>query len=162
MNGLRGSVVQVNVSPGGMPKRPVPEIYVTPHGVQGDRQAHTNVHGGPEKAVLIVASETVDEMSARGYPLFYGALGENITTRGLDRRAVRIGQRLRAGEAVLEITKLRGPCSQLDIYGADLKEAIKASEPSEAAYGLSGFYARVLQPGWVRPEDVIWVVDQAV
>ena len=53
-------------------------------------QNHPQIHGGPRKAVLIVASEVVDELTARGYPLFYGALGENLTTSGLSIRDIRV------------------------------------------------------------------------
>ena len=80
--------------------------------------AHPGIHGGPRKAILLVAAEVIDELTARGYPLFYGALGENLTTRGIDLRRLRIGDRLRAGGALLEITQPRGPCSALDVYGA--------------------------------------------
>ena len=102
----------------------------------------------------------MDDLKARGYPVFYGALGENLTTRGLDRRHLRIGDQLRAGGALLEITKVRGPCASLDIYGESLKqeiydEQVKAGDPTSPRWGMSGFYARVLQPGAVRPDDII-------
>src|SRR5207245_4887518 len=100
---------------------PVPEGFLTPLGIEGDRCGHPEIHGGPRQAVLLLASETVDELIARGFPLFYGALGENLTTRGLDRRRLRIGQQIRAGGARIEITKVRGPCPALDIYGPTLQ-----------------------------------------
>ena len=86
--------------------------------------AHPEIHGGLRQAVLLIAAETIDELKARGYPVFYGALGENLTTRGLDRRQLRIGHQLRAGAAVLEITKVRGPCAALDVYGPAIKQEI--------------------------------------
>jgi hypothetical protein len=87
-----------------------------------------------------------------------GALGENLTTRGLDRRFFRIGQQFRAGSAMLEITSPRGPCVTLDVYGASLKREIKAEDASSPVWGLSGFYARVLSPGFVRADDIITLV----
>src|SRR5205085_186234 len=101
---MLGTIVQVNISPGGLPKRGIPEGFVTPLGIEGDLHAHPAIHGGPSKAVLIIASEVVDDLVARGYPLFYGAMGENLTTRGIDVRDLRIGDQLRAGGALLEIT----------------------------------------------------------
>jgi len=59
---------------------------------------------------------------------------------------------------MLEITQPRGPCATLDIYGPALKRVIKTKDPSSPVWGLSGFYARVLSPGIVRPEDIIDVV----
>jgi len=157
---VRGSVIQINVSLGGLPKRPIAAGVITPLGLAGDACAHPQIHGGPLQAVLIIASETIDELKARGYPVFYGALGENLTTRRLDRRELRIGQQLRAGGARLEITKIRVPCSALDVYGPSIKEEIydqqvKAGDPASPRWGMSGFYARVLQPGQVHPNDII-------
>lgn len=136
---------------------------LTPLGLAGDACAHPEIHGGPKQAVLMIASEVIDELKSLGYPVFYGALGENLTTRGLDRRQLRIGQQLRAGGAIIEITKVRGPCASLDIYGPAIKQEIydtqvNAGDPTSPRWGMSGFYARVLQPGHVRPDDIIVIV----
>jgi MOSC domain-containing protein YiiM len=160
---VTGTIVQINVSPGGLPKRAIAEGYLTPEGVEGDSWAHPRFHGGPEKAVLLLTADTIDELAARGYPVFYGALGENLTTRGLDRRHLRIGQQLRAGSALIELTRIRVPCATLDVYGPGLKKEIydsqvKAGDPESPRWGMSGFYARVLQPGYVRPDDIIALV----
>ena len=159
---LEGTIVQVNISLGGVPKRPIPAAAITPLGLAGDVFAHPEIHGGARQAVLIITAESIEELKARGYPVFPGALGENLTTRGLDRRQLRIGQQLRAGSAWLEITKVRGPCSALDVYGPSIKQeiydaSIKAGDTDSPRWGLSGFYARVLRPGEVRPEDIISV-----
>lgn len=155
---MTGTIVQINISRGSVPKLPIPEGSLGPLGLEGDSHAHPQIHGGPDKAVLLITLEGITELIERGYPLYPGALGENLTTRGLDRRLFRIGQQLRAGSAMLEITRQRGPCATLDIYGAALKHEIKADDPSSPAWGLSGFYARVLHPGLVRPDDIITVV----
>jgi len=155
-------IVQINVSPGGVPKRPIPHGVITPLGIEGDLCAHPNIHGGPRQAVLLIASETVDELISRGYPLFYGALGENLTTRGLDSRQLRVGQILRAGGARLELTKVRVPCDSLDVYGPTIKREIydkrvKAGDVASPRWGMSGFYASVIEPGPVRVNDIITV-----
>jgi MOSC domain-containing protein YiiM len=159
---LEGVIVQINVSWGGLPKRAITAGTITPLGLAGDACAHPDIHGGPNQAVLIIAAEAVEELQQRGYPVFYGAMGENLTTRGLDRRQLRAGQVLRAGGARLEITKVRGPCAQLNVYGRGIQQEIydagvKAGDPNSPRWGLSGFYARVLQPGPVRANDVICV-----
>ncbi len=160
---MEGTIIQINTSPGGLPKRPVPEGQITPLGLAGDLHAHPHVHGGPRKAILIIAAEVVDSLIARGYPLFYGALGENLTTRGLTIGDIRIGDQIRAGGAVLEITQPRGPCIQLDIYGEGLQDEIydarvKARDHTSPRWGMSGFYASVLSPGPVATGDIIAVV----
>jgi MOSC domain-containing protein YiiM len=153
---LSGTVLQVNVSPGGLPKRPVPEARLTPLGLEGDRHAHPDIHGGERKAVLLIPSEVTDDLIARGFPLFYGALGENLTTRGLDVRALRPAMRFQCGEALIELTVLRKPCLNLDVYGPELKRVIAGDPP------LGGFYASVVRPGLVRVDDIIAVESIAV
>jgi MOSC domain-containing protein YiiM len=158
-----GTIVQVSISKGGLPKRAIAEGFITPLGIEGDVQAHPQFHGGPKQAILIIASEMVEELIARGYPLFYGAMGENLTTQGLTFRDIRMGDQIQAGGALLEVTKPRGPCTQLDVYGETLKSEVydrkaKERDPSSPRWGMSGFYASVVEPGPVRAGDVIQVV----
>lgn len=162
---MSACVVQISVSSGGVPKRPVAEGIVTALGLAGDAHAHPDIHGGPRKALLLITWEGLEELKAAGYPLYAGALGENITTRGLDRRSVRIGQRYRIGEVLIEITKVRAPCDALNPYGVGIQKAVydaavKANDPSSPRWGLSGFYAAVLQPGFIRPGDAITLVSE--
>ena len=162
---MHGSIVQVNISSGGLPKRAISEGWVTPLGIEGDRHAHPNIHGGPRKAILLIASEVVDALTERGYRLFYGAMGENFTTQGIEIRDLRLGDQLRVGGAVLEITQPRGPCSALDIYGTSLKlevydQKVKQRDHSSPRWGMSGFYARVIEPGSVREGDAITLLSK--
>lgn len=164
---MTGSILQINISPGGVPKRAVLEAEVTPYGIRGDSWAHPQIHGGLNQALLLITNEGTEELIGQGYPLFAGALGENLTTLGLDRRQMRIGQRYRAGEILLEITKMRAPCTQLDVYGPSIKQVIydaqvKDGDASTPRWGLAGFYARVLRGGFIRPKDIIELVDQVV
>ena len=157
---MTGAVVQVSISAGGVPNRAIEEGNVTKKGITGDRWRHPAFHGTPRRAILLITSEGVDELSALGYPVYYGALGENITTRGLDRRLLRIGQRFRAGEAVIELTEVRLPCGTLSGYGAGIQAAMydaraQAGDAASPVWGMSGFYASVAEPGIVRPRDTI-------
>lgn len=164
---MRGSIVQISISPGGIPKRPVAEAELTIQGIRGDVCAHPQIHGGPDKAVLLITSEGLDELIAQGYALYGGALGENLTTIGLDRRQMRLGQRYRAGDVVLEISKMRAPCATLNVYGPSIQQAIydaqvKSGDPTSPRWGLAGFYARVVRSGVIRPKDIIELIDQVV
>lgn len=154
-------ILHLNVSPGGIPKRAVTEALLTPTGLAGDAHEHPQIHGGPDKAILLITSEGLEELRALGYDVYPGALGENFTTSGLDRRQIRIGNRYQAGRVVIEITRLRTPCSTLDVFNAPglppIQDAIDPEEPSR--WGLSGFYARVVNDGLVRAGDRITLLD---
>jgi MOSC domain-containing protein YiiM len=159
-----GFIVQINLSRGGVPKRAVAEAHIATHGLVGDSWDHPNIHGGLKQAVLLITAEGIDELIAQGFQLYPGALGENLTTGGLDRRAVRIGQRYRAGNAILEITKIRSPCATLNVYGAGLQTAMydvqtQARDSSSPRWGLSGFYASVVLPGLVCAGDAVALLE---
>jgi MOSC domain-containing protein YiiM len=161
---MDGVIVQVSISAGGLPKTAIDGGMLTEMGVEGDRHTHQEFHGGPKKAILLVSAEVLEEMKARGYALFPGALGENLTTRGIDVRKLRTGSRLRAGQALLEISSPRTPCSALDIFGAGLKRelcdaGVQPLGPDSPYWGMGGLYACVVEPGAVRPGDIIAVVS---
>jgi len=156
---VTGTVVQVAASQGGVPKTALSSAAVTASGIVGDAWRHP-FHGGRRKAILLITLEGIDELNANGFALFPGALGENLTTRGLDRHHMHLGQRFRAGEAAIELTQIRTPCATLDVYGSGIQTAIydarvMAGDRTSPRWGLSGFYASVLQPGLIRPGDTI-------
>lgn len=167
---MDGSIVQVNISRGGVPKRAIAEGDVNALGLAGDAFAHPQIHGGPMQALLLIASETVDALAAQGYPVFYGALGENITTAGLDPKLWRAGQQYRLGPALIELTKTRAPCATLDVYGrgrdgvkiqqAIHDAAVKRGDWSSPFWGMSGFYARVLREGRIYPGDPMVLLSE--
>ena len=163
---MLGTVLQVNVSRGGIPKRPTLLGELTTAGVTGDAWRFP-FHGGMRKAILLVTTEGIDELCSQGFPLFPGALGENLTTRGLDRHALRPGHRLPVGNAVIELTTIRTPCATLDVYGAELRgrifdERVEQGDTQSPRWGLSGVYARVIEGGLIRPGDPVSLAEQDV
>jgi len=158
---MTGSILQVSVSQGGVPKHAIPIGILTQLGIEGDVHAHPEIHGGADRAVLLITAEGIEELAVLGFPLTYGSMGENLTTQGIGRRDWRVGQRWRIGaEVVIEITKRRAPCQQLNVYGAGLQAAIydqqtRDGDPSSPKWGLSGVYASVVTPGLVLPGDAI-------
>ncbi len=165
---MAASIFQINVSLGGVPKYPIPEAVVTPLGLEGDRCAHPNIHGGPHQALLLITKEAIDDLAARGYAISPGSLGENLTTLGLDRKTLRAGQRYRLGqEVIIELTKPRAPCGTLDLYGASLRNEVydarvKAGDASSERWGIGGFYASVVQGGELLPGAPVVLLDQMV
>jgi MOSC domain-containing protein YiiM len=160
-----GAILQISISRGGLPKRAILEAEVGPLGIAGDDYDHPQIHGGSRQAVLLISSEAIEELTALGFPLYPGALGENITTVGLDRAQWRTGQRWRLGHVIVEFTKVRAPCDTLTVYGPGIQKAVydalvNAGDPSSPRWALSGFYASVVQPGTIRPGDPISLLDQ--
>ena len=160
---MTGTVVQVSVSRGRVPKRAIAIAELTEAGIAGDSWRYP-YHGGRQKAILLITIEGIEELIVRGFPLFAGALGENLTTRGIDRHALRRGRRLRAGSAAIELTQIRTPCATLDLYGPGIQAAIydarvQAGDSQSERWGLSGFYASVIEAGTVRAGDPIALLD---
>jgi MOSC domain-containing protein YiiM len=155
-----GRIVQLSTSPGGIPKRPLPSAVLTPRGLEGDDWAHPKYHGGPEQALLLIGMEIIEELRGLGYPVFPGALGENLTTEGLDYRTLAAGQRYRAGQhGEIELTKLREPCRTLDVYNGAGRERLQKLLKVDAR---GGWYARVLRGGTLFPGDPILFESQLV
>ena len=162
---MTGAVLQVSISAGGVPNHAIERGDVTFGGIAGDGWRHPQFHGIPKRAILLIASEGLDEINAMGFPVYPGALGENLTTRGIDPRALRIGQRFRSGSAIIQLTEPRFPCDTISLYGKGIQDAIydvrvMKGDPSSKVWGLSGFYASVTEPGIVRPGDCIELIPQ--
>lgn len=167
---MQGTVVQLSISAGGMPKLPLHEALATPLGLEGDRHAHPKYHGGPRQALLLISAEDVAHLAAQGYPVFPGALGENVTVEGLDFRQLRLAQRLRIGPVTVEITKLRVPCELLDVFNSTTAPgriqdevydaSVKAGDSSSPRWGRGGYYAAVLTPGILRVGDPVVPLEQ--
>lgn len=149
----RARILQVNRSPGGVPKLPLPWAEVTADGVEGDWQRDRRFHGGRFQALCLFSKEILDALASEGYPVGPGSLGENLTTQGLDYAKVRIGDvyRLPSG-CRFQITKPRGPCTTIQTYGDGI---IKRTWGPAVPWGESGFYARVVESGKVRSGDAI-------
>jgi MOSC domain-containing protein YiiM len=129
-------------------------------GLEGDSFAHPQYHGGPKQRVLIICADVMDDLAAAGFPVFYGALGENLTVRGVAASDFRIGQTWRAGDAILELTKIRVPCATLDVYrhadGRNIQpeiydDRVKQGDLTSPLWAHSGIYASVTHPGRVSP-----------
>jgi MOSC domain-containing protein YiiM len=150
---VSGRVVQLNVSSGGVPKKPVPMVHVTAAGLEGDGHRDTEHHGGPERAVCLFALEQIRALQAEGHPVVPGALGENVTIEGIEWARVVPGSRLRLGDAVtLEVTRYASPCINIRpafVHG----EYSRVSEKRHP--GWSRVYAQVVVPGTVRTGDAV-------
>jgi MOSC domain-containing protein YiiM len=149
----RGTVFQVNVSRGGVPKHAIASDFIGPLGLASDAQADRHAHGGPLKAVCLYAVERLADLAAEGHRVFPGALGENITVQGLDWDHVVPGARIRLGdEVLLEVTEYTAPCWKNAQWfsNADFTRIEHRANP-----GWARVYARVLATGYVATGDEV-------
>ena len=137
-------------------------------GVQGDAHLGTKVKHRSRVArdpaqpnlrqVHLIHAELHDELRARGFDVAPGAMGENVTTRGIDLLALPTGARLHLGEsAIIEVSGLRNPCSQLDGLQAGLMAAVLDRDEAGNLVRKAGVMAIVVNGGDVGPGDRILV-----
>ncbi len=148
----RGRVVQVNSSDGGVPKRAVDELAVSPERLSGDRQATRRHHGRPWQRLCLWSAEVIDGLRAEGHPIEPGFAGENLTIAGIDWRDVVPGVQLRIGPVLAEASLYALPCAQNAPWfvGGDFERM-----HHERERGVSRMYATVLESGVVRAGDVV-------
>ncbi|RZI66843.1 MAG: MOSC domain-containing protein [Variovorax sp.] len=137
-------------------------------GVEGDTHAGRTVQHRSRVAryasapnlrqVHLLHAELFDELVDAGFAVFPGDLGENITTRGIDLLALPAGTRLRLGAAaVVELTGLRNPCSQIDRFQKGLMAATLARDADGGLVRKAGVMSIVVAGGEVRAGDAIHV-----
>ena len=153
----KGRVVQINISPGGVPKLPVASARVTANGLEGDGHRDLEHHGGPERALCLFSLEQIRALQVEGHTVTPGAIGENLTLEGLDWERVQPGAMLELGERVrIEITRYTSPCFNIkpSFLGGDFARVSQKLHP-----GWSRVYAKVLQPGTISQGDPVRLLD---
>ena len=137
-------------------------------GVEGDAhlgvtvQHRSRVAANPAqpnlRQVHLIHSELFDELADKGFKVAPGDLGENISTRGIDLLDLPRGSLLRIGEtAVLEVTGLRNPCHQIELFHGGLLAAVLDRGSNGELIRKSGIMTIVRAGGVVQPGDPITV-----
>lgn len=152
-----------------MAKAPVPAIrLVEGRGVEGDAHLgetvkhRSRVRRDPTepnlRQVHLIAGELHDELQARGFAVAPGVMGENVTTRGVDVLALPTGALVRLGaDAIVRVTGLRNPCTQLDGIQDGLRAAVVDRDGAGNLVRRAGIMGVVVAGGEVRPGDPIAV-----
>jgi MOSC domain-containing protein YiiM len=135
-------------------------------GVEGDAHAgetvkhRSRVRRDPTqpnlRQVHLIHAELHDELVAAGFDVAPGRLGENVTTRGVDLLALPAGTRVRLGDsAVVVVTGLRNPCTQLDGIQPGLMAATLSRDEQGELVRKAGVMSVVVETGEVRPGDPV-------
>ncbi|MEJ1160859.1 MOSC domain-containing protein [Prosthecomicrobium sp. N25] len=138
-------------------------------GVEGDAHLGTTVQhlsrlradpGQPNlRQVHLIAAELFDALAEAGYAIAPGALGENVTTRGIDLLDLLRGSRLHLGAtAVVEVTGLRNPCRQIEDFRPGLLARVLDRDAAGRLVRKAGIMGVVVAGGVVRPGDPVGVV----
>ncbi|QCR18636.1 MOSC domain-containing protein [Agrococcus sp. SGAir0287] len=138
---------------------------VAGHGVLGDAHAgptvqhRSRVRRDPTqpnlRQVHLIHRELFDEVDADVAP---GDLGENVTTTGLALLELPRGTRLHLGpDAIVEVTGLRNPCTQIERHAAGLLAQVVGRDDDGHVVRRTGVMGVVVAGGDVRPGDPIVV-----
>lgn len=140
----------------GIEKQRVQEVYLSSQGFEGDDVADKKHHGGPDRAVCLYPAEHYIQWEQElGKTLPIAAFGENLTVTNMLEADVCIGDIYKIGDAVIQITQGRIPCSTIDRYteaNTLLKRLIET--------GYTGFLARVLEEGTICADSTIELVEK--
>jgi MOSC domain-containing protein YiiM len=110
------------------------------------------------RQVHLIHAELFDEVADHDFTVRPGAMGENITTVGVDLLALPAGSVLHIGEtARVEITGLRNPCDQINGLAPGLMKEMVSRAADGTIVRKAGVMSVVLSGGSVRPGDSVRV-----
>lgn len=115
-------------------------VRVTRDGLAGDEISDKVNHGGPDQAVYVYGVPDYEWWSYElGREFAPGTFGENLTISGLESARFSIGDRLRVGSVVLEVTAPRIPCVTLAARMGSPRSSSASGRPSarDSTAGLS-------------------------
>lgn len=129
-------------------------VVVSSLGIVGDEHADTIHHGGIDKAIHIYPYEhylywkrDIGDVSLLDSS---GAFGENFSTLGFTERDIYLGDKIKVGDVLLEISQGRQLCWKLNDHFGVTDMAIRVQDSLR-----TGFYCRVLSGGVVMPKTEI-------
>jgi len=141
-------------------KRPVEgAVDVTIGGLAGDRQADLRVHGGPDMAVYAYPFGHYDQWRSE-FPEHaalwgMGSMGENLSMEGWDEAGVCVGDTVRLGAVLMQVTRPRKPCFKLALRFDDLRLPRRLTQS-----GRCGWYFRVLEGGRIASGALAELVER--
>ena len=127
-------------------------------GFLNDAQADLKVHGGFDKAVHHYPADhyaTWQEEGEIPNGSTPAAFGENISASGIVETDICIGDVLRVGTALVQVSQGRQPCWKLNQHTSNPRMAFRFQQT-----GRTGWYYRVLESGLIQQGDEIRLIDR--
>jgi ferredoxin-NADP reductase/MOSC domain-containing protein YiiM len=120
--------------------------------IRGDAQADLNGHGGEHRAIMVYQLESYRFWTnfLKRDDLAPGVFGENLTVDGLADSDVCIGDQIRIGTGIFEVSQPRVTC-----YKIGLRLDNPQMPSLLVAHKRPGFYLRVIQEGNIGAGDAI-------
>ncbi|MCM8802243.1 MAG: molybdopterin-binding protein [Candidatus Omnitrophica bacterium] len=149
---MKGIVYSVNIGDKkGEPKKQVEKIIlIKNYGVKGDCHAKEGIN----RQISLLSWERMNEeffcLKKKG-DLRPGIFAENITTSKIDLRKLKIGDRLKINDVIIEISEIGKKCHNwCEIY----KKVGKCLMPKE------GIFGKVIKGGIIKEKDIIEVIPK--
>ncbi|MGD9666285.1 MAG: MOSC domain-containing protein [Synergistaceae bacterium] len=138
-----GKIIAVCTSPEkGMIKHDVREgLLLEELGIEGDAHA-----GFMHRQVSLIAIEDIRTMMEKLPDLVPGSFAENLTTEGFDLSALKIGDRLKVGETILEVSQIGKEChTKCEVF----------RKTGDCIMPKKGIFTRVIKGGKVKTGDTV-------
>lgn len=138
-----GKIIAVCTSPEkGMIKHDVREgLLLEELGIEGDAHA-----GFMHRQVSLIAVEDIRTMMEKLPDLVPGSFAENLTTEGFDLSALKVGDRLKVGETILEVSQIGKEChTKCEVF----------RKTGDCIMPKKGIFTRVIKGGKVKTGDTI-------
>lgn len=140
---MGGKIIAVCSAPEkGMIKHDIIEgVLIEGIGLEGDAHA-----GFMHRQVSLIAMEDIRTMMEKLPSLVPGSFAENLTTEGFDLSCLKIGDRLKVGETLLEVSQLGKEChTKCEVF----------KQSGECIMPQKGIFTRVIKGGRVKTGDTV-------
>ena len=137
-------------------ERVIGPVSISEQGLEGDRLAQP-YHGGLDAAICVHLMDHYAFWNTRfGMDLKPGCVGENVTLKNITEDQICVGDQIRLGTALVQVSGPRVPCANL---------ARRIGRPDWVKLTIqenrTGFYLRVLEPGTVKEGDS-WSLQERI
>lgn len=120
-------------------------MLIEDFGIENDAHA-----GKWHRQVSLLALEKIEDFRNKGAEVDFGAFGENLVVEGIKLNKLPIGQKIKVGEALLEVTQIGKKCHDKCAIYYQVGECIMPS---------NGIFTKVLKGGKVKISDECTLVD---
>ena len=113
--------------------------FIEDFGIENDAHA-----GKWHRQVSLLEFNKIDEFRKKGANVDFGAFGENLVIEGIELNTLSIGQKIKIGDVLLEVTQIGKKChDKCQIY----------YQVGECIMPKNGIFTKVLNGGTVKVGD---------